>query len=587
MLSIDPAVEHRGRLIISMLRYAKYAIATRAVDRNAPPDVIAYGGDFQRRTLKSVPPVLWIFFLACAIPLAFAIYTQHAWEDYYITFRTSRNLATGHGLVFNVGDRLQTFTSPLGMLLPALTSFLTGNGSDVTALWLFRALCIPAFGLVAALLFATTTRLRYPALAAVAMVGWLVTDAKSIDFTINGMETPFLLLGFAYAFWAMFGASRRPWLHLGVAWAGLMWARPDSFIYISLFAGAVFLFNQPDMTGRGRGAWLQLFLRAAPVAAMLYLPWLLFAWLYYGSPVPHTIVAKAVQAGPKTLAGFLQLLRHPLSSFRSSMTLDGLFMPSEVLFGGWPHGMRVADRLAAIACAVAWVMPGLRTETRAASFTLLGGLLYLSYFPPFPTPWYLCLPALFGFLILSGLFAQALSVTQKIAYPAASALLRFSLVAAWLTTLLAGSWLTVQSAKQLKLQQEIIEIGNRREIGMWLREHAAPGDAVLLEPLGYIGYFSGLKTYDVPGLSSREVVELERRYGGRPWGTLAAELRPEWLVLRPYEIAAIAQTHPDLLDEQYVRAHEFDVQDRIAHLSIYGREYLYVDSVFIVFHRRP
>jgi hypothetical protein len=194
---------------------------------------------------------------------------------------------------------------------------------------------------------------------------------------------------------------------------------------------------------------------------------------------------------------------------------------------------------------------------------------------------------LFGFLTLSGLFAQALSVTQKIAYPAASALLRFSLVVVWLTTLLAGSWLTVQSAKQLKLQQEIIEIGNRREIGMWLREHAAPGDAVLLEPLGYIGYFSGLKTYDVPGLSSREVVELERRDGGLPWGTLAAELRPEWLVLRPHEIAAIAQTHPHLLDEQYVRAHEFDVRDRIAHLSIYGREYLNVDSIFIVFHRRP
>jgi hypothetical protein len=53
-----------------------------------------------------------------------------------------------------------------------------------------------------------------------------------------------------------------------------------------------------------------------------------------------------------------------------------------------------------------------------------------------------------------------------------------------LTILLVGSWLTVQSAKQLKLQQAITENGSRREIGLWLREHAAPGDAVLLEPLG-------------------------------------------------------------------------------------------------------
>jgi len=185
--------------------------------------------------VKAVPPHLFlIFFLTCAVPLAFAVYTQHAWEDYYITFRTSRNLATGHGLVFNVGDNLHTFTSPLGVLLLALTSLLTGNGSAVAALWLFRALCIAAFGLAAALLFATTTRLRCPTLAAIALVCLLATDAKSVDFTINGMETAFLLLGFAYAFWAMFGASTQAWLHLGMAWGCLMWTRPDSFIYIGL-----------------------------------------------------------------------------------------------------------------------------------------------------------------------------------------------------------------------------------------------------------------------------------------------------------------------------------------------------------------
>ena len=68
----------------------------------------------QRSFYLKRPGLLWIFFLACA----------DAWEDYYITFRASRNLATGHGLVFNVGDRLQTFTSPIGALLLALSSLL-------------------------------------------------------------------------------------------------------------------------------------------------------------------------------------------------------------------------------------------------------------------------------------------------------------------------------------------------------------------------------------------------------------------------------------------------------------------------------
>ena len=59
-----------------------------------------------------------LFIGVMLLALAFAGFTNHVWEDYYITYRSSKNLATGHGLVFNHGDRLHTFTSPLGVLLP-------------------------------------------------------------------------------------------------------------------------------------------------------------------------------------------------------------------------------------------------------------------------------------------------------------------------------------------------------------------------------------------------------------------------------------------------------------------------------------
>jgi hypothetical protein len=546
--------------------------------RNALSDSTGFdsANDLQSTILKGLSlRLLLIFLLACAVPLAFAVYTQHAWEDFYITFRVSKNLATGHGLVFNVGDRLHTFTSPLGVLLPALTSLLTGNTSDAAALWLFRGLCIAAFSLAATLLFATTTRLRYPAVATFGLVCLLITDAKSVDFTVNGMETGFVLLGFAYAFWAMFGVSTRAWLHLGVAWACLMWSRPDSFIYIGLFSGAVLLFNQPDMTRRTRGEWLQVFLRAAAVATVLYLPWFVFSWAYYGSPVPHTVVAKSMLAPPRTLARFIW----------KSYMFDSLFMPANALFGGWPAAIGIAGRITAMVLSVVWVVPGLRTETKAASFTLLGSHFYLSYNFTAPFPWYLCLPALLGFVTLSGLLAQAISAPRKIAVLATAEVLKFFLVVASLTVVLGGAWLTMQSAKQLKLQQAIIENGTRREIGLWLREHAAPSDTVLLEPLGYIGYFSGLKTYDVPGLSSREVVEVERRFG-MVWGAIAAELHPDWLVLRPDEIKLITQSHPHLLEEQYERTREFNVRDQVERLAVYGRGYLKFDSVFTVFRRR-
>ena len=46
-------------------------------------------------------PVLFLLFFLCA--MGFAAYTHHAWEDYWITFRSSRNLAEGNGLVFQPG----------------------------------------------------------------------------------------------------------------------------------------------------------------------------------------------------------------------------------------------------------------------------------------------------------------------------------------------------------------------------------------------------------------------------------------------------------------------------------------------------
>jgi len=54
-------------------------------------------------------------------------------------------------------------------------------------------------------------------------------------------------------------------------------------------------------------------LRAAGVCALLYLPWFLFAWAYYGSPVPQTVVAKgigyAARPGVEALAEIVEILQ--------------------------------------------------------------------------------------------------------------------------------------------------------------------------------------------------------------------------------------------------------------------------------------
>ena len=88
--------------------------------------------------IKKDRATILIFFMVILIALAFAIFTQHAWEDWYITYRASKNLALGHGLVFTVGEKLHTFTSPMEFYFLPCSSFITFNHSDDLVLWLFR-----------------------------------------------------------------------------------------------------------------------------------------------------------------------------------------------------------------------------------------------------------------------------------------------------------------------------------------------------------------------------------------------------------------------------------------------------------------
>jgi hypothetical protein len=162
--------------------------------------------------------------------MAFAVITNHAWEDYYITFRASKNLATGNGLVYTVGERIHAFTSPLGVIIPAALSAATRNRSDMLVLWLFRIISAAALALAIALLLQIGRALSLHRVATIFLVGMVVLDAKTIDFTINGMETGLMILFLVLTLRAMIAPGRYPVVELGLAWTGLMWTRPDSFV---------------------------------------------------------------------------------------------------------------------------------------------------------------------------------------------------------------------------------------------------------------------------------------------------------------------------------------------------------------------
>lgn len=511
----------------------------------------------------------WIMAAAAvAACLGFAAYTGHMWEDYFITFRASLNLANGHGLVYQPGERVHTFTSPLGTLLPAL--FAAGDGEHVAvrALWWFRLLSAAATGGAVWLAARALVRDGLAPIAVGAAGAMWAFDPKMVDFATNGMESALLVLFVVVAWWALTHRFA-PW-PIALGFAGLQWSRPDGVVFFAALALAWTAFGPADPSGNRTRPW-QALIRGVALGLALYLPWVLFAWLYYGSPVPHTIQAKISHHPPGELANALLLF--PWRLLFGHTALQDIFQPAYSFFGGWPAVLAWTSRFVVVGAAVAWMLPTVRSAGRVASAAFFLGGFYVEYIPR--SPWYYP-----GWQVLACLAWAFL-------YDAATQQERFRrparIAAAVLVTLQVALLLGV--AQQMKAQQTLIEDGSRTKIGQWLRAHAAPKDRVYLEPLGYIGFFSDLKMLDHPGLASPEVVAV-RRAGARTHAQAIAALRPEWLVLRPDQAAQIRAENPLLLEHDYGLARRFDVRadiDAIRFLP--GRGYLEFDAVFLVYRR--
>jgi hypothetical protein len=312
------------------------------------------------------------------------------------------------------------------------------------------------------------------------------------------------------------------------------------------------------------------------------LPWLLWTRVYYGHFLPNTIVAKQVFAPPHS-AGALVRGLVSLRDLDTAATLT--FGPTYLSFGGWPAAVLAPAAVIGIVAALYWLVPFASRAARATSFAFFTSLFYLSHVI-IAMPWYLPAAAIIGILALGLMghdltrlreYLTARGLTDRARLVGALSLGTGVALVAFTTTVL------VLSAYQLRIQQREIE-GNRRALGLWLREHSQPADRVFLEPLGYIGFYSGLKMLDHPGLSSPEVVATIRELGSAEWPPIVRRLQPEWLVLRPIEARRIFAD--SVLRASYQVATTFDATARLETYGwIPGRGYLDHDSTFLVIRR--
>ncbi|MBN1864042.1 MAG: hypothetical protein JW808_03995 [Victivallales bacterium] len=530
--------------------------------------------------------VLAFAVLAALPPLVYVMYTGHIWEDFFITFRFSRNLADGLGLVYEPGKRVHGFTSPLGVLIPALCYLAFPAGEHSGALWLFRLfVCIPAF--VGGAMFMVMTffggiprdfskiPLAVKCPAAFASLFYLL-EAKAVMFSVNGMETALMLLFCGAAFYLSIDNSGKKWLYAGISWAGLMWTRPDSCFYVAGFMLTTWVCALPGM----RTAALKGIVKSAIVTTVLYLPWFVWSWAYYGTPVPHTVTAKGSGLLTGGIGGFLS---------RLMMHTSWVYQPVYPHFGGWPGYVAIVASCMSFFCFCYWMLSPFTAvrDMDAASLRISqiarGGSVFFFFIclylglMSFPYPWYFPPAGMIGCIALpAGLFTLSSKIKNRsraLLYPAAIN----SIVAVFLAFVL------IMSTFQMRIQQQLIENDTRMAAGKWLKDAKSPEDRIFLECLGYIGYFSEGIMLDYPGLCTPEVVRLIKEKG-YSMGSVIPELAPEWLVLRPAEVQAL---HKEPFFGDYELAMEFNSQPELQRIGyIPGKNYLLYDSFFYVFRRQ-
>jgi hypothetical protein len=533
-------------------------------------------------------------FAAVLICLAYSLYTNQTWEDSLITLRHSENLLNGEGLTYNPGTRVHGFTSPINVLLLTFCHLITGRSSYVATVWAYRVFSIPAFAASGVLLLKAFHETPPRWTVATWFLGCVyLFNVSTIAFSTNGMETAFMLLFVAWCVYLLSRANPDQWLARGLCWAGLMWSRPDGCIYIAAFSLSELIF----LSASRRATFVSL-LKSAAVSALAYGPWVIWAWLYYGSPIPHTIIAKAnvEQGALAQLVGTLDNLIASLISIAGQVFRPmyyGDLIPDWWTSGIWARLISGLSKLVGIAALLYVFCPVRDRFGRAMSLSFLMLCFYLAYMP-MPYPWYFPPAALLGTIAFTrAATALALTTNERL-----TAYLHLrqprTIVLAMFVVLAVGSAIVfVAACQEQRVQQAEIEVGNRTVLGTWLKEHAKPTDTVYLEPLGYIGYFSGLHMNDFPGLVSPEVVQLRRQLPKDDFGAKAArylvigQLKPNWVVLRSLEYTNLARLPAmEQFTKDYTMAQEFNVEDRLRQYRFLpGRKSLQFDAHYGVFKR--
>jgi hypothetical protein len=436
-------------------------------------------------------------------------------DDPYITYRYASNLASGNGYVYNLGERVQSTTTPLFTLILAAGGVVGLDIPDFA--YLLNALALLAFGVCCVGLVSTVRGLSpWLGLAAVAM-----TYLSPVTHFGLGSEMP-LLVALAWGSW--WAAARDRW-GIAALLAGLAAITRGDGVLVGVSIAVFFLATQARKTPPRRWPWHAPVIYLAVVA-----PWYIFAWLYFGSPFPSTLGTKITQGAVEGAVSFFEGLGYIWT--RQLGYEPGWWVPATIF-------------LAVGLASIVWRKPTLIPVwvwalLFGAGYSLLNVPRYLWYYTPL-------VPVAMLAIVLGG--AALAGTIARYALRADGATARGAALAGGLlvAAIFGGFYLAADAKATLPQQRPWLEI--YAEAGRWLKANTAQHASVGATEVGIIGYHSQRRMIDFAGLIQPDVAEHAARLDNL-W--VLEQYKPDYIVER--EKSASYITHPWVL-ERYDVAH--------------------------------
>ena len=479
-------------------------------------------------------PLLAVVFTVL-VKLLFLL-THHIQEDAFITWRVAQNLLDYGVIGFNGETKISASTTHLYVFVSYVFNLIFGKENFIYPLLIFNSLLFTIGSY-----FLSKLILENPVHQAIFIFLFGILP-PSIKISILGME--YGILFFLEMALLYFGFKQNK------IWAQILFPILILFTRIDtvIFLGVVFLV---DIIWNKKIRWFYILGGILGVAVLMS-----FNWFYFGELVNNTIVAKSVTyAKNMSLALQWKYFLMNYGNFWGMLKLPGDFNPFTIL-------VLFFELLAFL-----YIVSKRESKNLFIWIIFLFGwtkqLIFISQRSYFD--WYYWVPQILLFAVI------LVFVLEQKTY-------KF-----WWISLLIIFYILPMAAFQTV---HSIATGNgewnyRRSIGLFLKDYEKDKNQyILLEPAGYIPYFSGLKAIDEVGLVDKEIQTEIKKDKANYWKNTVEKRKPKYL-LAPKNLfegkdGSFYQENYQLLKEFRIKNHlnsDNKILEKIYRLKPSGTDY--------------